>query len=101
MKISNRAAGNKNSRYVVPIEACRAQESSCAVMVKTAAGLDVAGYVRSERLTLRGDPIDNRALHSLGVVGPSAAGTLLNLLVDTNVSARHVDYSQENIPVPL
>ena len=63
--------------------------------------LDVARYVRSEQLTLRGDPIDNQAFHSLGVVGPSTAGTLLNLLVDTNVSARHVDYSQENIPVLL
>ena len=64
-------------------------------MVKTAARLDIARYMRSKRLTLRGDPIDDRALHSLGVVGPGTAGALLNLLVDTNVSARHVYYSQE------
>ena len=95
MKIRNRATGDKNSRYVVPIETCWAQKSSCAVMVKTTTRLDIARYVGNQRLTLRGDPIDDRAFHSLGVVGPRAAGALLNLLIDTNVSAQRLYYSQE------
>ena len=49
-------------------------------MVKTATCLGIARYVRSQRLTLQGDPINDRTLHALGIVGPSAAGTLLNLL---------------------
>ena len=62
-------------------------------MVKTAARLGITRYVRSERLTLRGDPINDQTLHSLGIVGPSTAGTLLNLLVDTEVSVLHVNDS--------
>ena len=48
-------------------------------MVKAATGLDVTRDMRDQRLSFRGDPINDRTLHSLRVIGPSAGSTLLNL----------------------
>ena len=49
-------------------------------MVESSARLHVAGDVGGQRLAFRSDPVYNRPLHPLGVIGPSTVRTLLNLL---------------------
>ena len=50
-------------------------------MVEATTGLDIARDMGSQRLAFRSNPINDWALHPLGVIGPSTIGTLLNLLV--------------------
>ena len=50
-------------------------------MVKSTARFDVTRDMRGQGLTFWSDPINDRTLHSLGVIGPGTIGTLLNLLV--------------------
>ena len=49
-------------------------------MVESVARLRVAGDVGGQRLTFWSNPVYDRPLHPLGVIGPSTIRTLLNLL---------------------
>ena len=70
---------NKYSLHIIPIKACRTQQGSSAVVIKTTARLHILRDVGSQRLPFWSNPIDDWALHSLGVISPGTVGTLLDL----------------------
>ena len=49
-------------------------------MVEAAARLHIVWDVWIEGLTLRSDPIDDGALHALGIISSCTIGTFLDLL---------------------
>lgn len=51
------------------------------IVVEASSGLDIVRDVWIQRLAFRGDPIDDRAFHPLGVICSSIISTFLNLKV--------------------
>lgn len=70
----------QNSLRIGPIQASGAKESSCGIMVESTVSLLVAIKRRHERNALQGNPIDDSAFKTFGVIRPRTVSALLQLV---------------------
>jgi len=63
----------------IPINACGTKQGTSPIVSESSLAFVFTAEGRVERLTFRGYPINDRALHSLGVISTRATGSFLNL----------------------
>ena len=70
-----------NILQICPIHPRRAEQTSCALVIKSSVYLDVPGNGRVQGLPVGYNPIQNWPFHTFGVIRSGAVGTFLNLTI--------------------
>ena len=70
-----------NILQICPIHPHWAEQTSCALMIKSSVYLDVLGNGRVQGLPVGYDPVQNWPFHTFGVIRSGAVGTILNLTI--------------------
>jgi hypothetical protein len=90
IRLTREFQGTIYSLFIIPIDSCRAKKKPRSWMRKSSIHFHVARKRWIQWLGVRrSDPVNNRALQSLCVIGPSTIGPLLNLDVNVREAKRY------------
>jgi len=86
----SRATSGCSLLLVRPIDACRAQQATCTLVMEAAVKLGLATQWRGQIFAGGGYPVNNGCLQALCVVGSRGIGPLLDLGADAPLSEPRV-----------
>lgn len=69
-----------HSLVIGPVQAGRAKQCTGTFVVKPTVHFHISGQGGIENLTFWSDPVENRSLQTLSVIGSGAGGSLPNLI---------------------